>query len=627
MKTLQNPIEQNQRGSALIAVIVFTMILGLLGAAFFTLAELEFNLVELDKRQLQAGHIAESGLQYVKRLVESGEINPFDPGFDHDDYDDLWHMDIEDGSIDIEWVEDEGNVYRYVQGTKVLVQSKGTVTRGGQETEVIFEGYIGLPGSLGHDCSVASVNGFVRKGYVGTHRNFNYEETDGGSAWMDKTSTSVRNVISDPYEDPLETDNSDRFFSKSAVMPKELDFTDMDRFKQYFPGNFIAGNMIYSATNVPGADIIMVDGNINIEKVNIEKDWPSHTDVTFVATGDITVNGDVSPYVQTDYTARLNLIAKNDIKLEGNRNYTVINGIALAGRDIVFTGSGSISSESDASRFFGTIVAGRYVQFDDGWLVSDSTNVINGCMVNLADIAIDDFEPDINHWHKKNDIAFEHYTINPAEPGYNAVMGSKALKITINRDSDSSYYPGNVYMDFDESGSIGLQDWNTYAALGGKLSFWLKADDMEDSGSNPYLKLNINQRNNSSEGNAHIDLSNANTGYSDGSGWARIEIPLTSFTLEDNFDWDDIKSFNFYCIDDPPIFQTRDFFIDNIQISGSQNLRNYGLPSGIRYEITNKREISEIVEAIPYEIPQGAGESGASGCFIFTAGFFFQADN
>jgi hypothetical protein len=175
-----------------------------------------------------------------------------------------------------------------------------------------------------------------------------------------------------------------------------------------------SGDQTFTPGNDPtagasGRSIIYVNGDITIDRVDFgylnddgdpkNADWEGYPserfDLTFIANGDITVNG-----VDCGNVGRLVLVAEDDIIFKGDYD-TKVNGIAIASDDITLDGDllgGSSGCQYDlltpqttsrpvkyAAYFMGSMMAGDLIRLeDDGWAVLYDENVINGQMYSTV---------------------------------------------------------------------------------------------------------------------------------------------------------------------------------------------------------------------------------------------------
>ncbi len=524
-----------------------------------------------------------------------------------------------------------GSVDVDADGEAGLTASEDGFTFDPDDVNRKFEAYIGLPGSLGERIGGKGISAAAGAFYAGgvevslSSESRQFVTPDGdqikdrngndGFLYFSKgTYGGIWDQWGFIFSDPAPTVSSGEI-DEVELPPGIFDATgeyiddDTDGIPDYFQDLdlrvYNSGDQTFTPSNDPtaGADgkaIIYVDGSITIDSVDFGYlnddgdpkgfDWEGYPlgrfDLTFIANGDITVNG-----VDCGNVGRLVLVAKN-ITFVGNYN-TKVNGIAIAFNDITLNGSGCpygiLTNQTDYTRpvryaayFSGTMVAGNRINLqDDGWTVIYDENVINGNMYSTTlskptltyeRVEAEDFNT-TNNWdlngnellrtqedYLPEDIGEADYSDGGAD-GVPELM--KMYQAPIWRDP-AGPEPNNhdfgvtdgVYCDFADVGNvfedsdinIGPQDWDNYTTIrfymaldnwqkiaGSKRTYKksLLQVQLEDTGGNR-VTFNVSYQNNdwiAEAGKAH---------------WEHVRINPHDFDPLDPFDSRSVRSIEFY---------------------------------------------------------------------------------
>jgi len=446
-------LPRGKGGAALITAIVFVFFLTLFGLAFYRLGETDIDLFTHRENLSKALYASEAGFDKVRWMLrESHQIpgtNPFKstyveanaisivnptggdffPGEAEKPY--FKVSMIQDVSI-LEPAENKSKVRVRILGSldvdadgeAGLTASEGGFTFDSEDVNRRFEAYIGLPGSLGENISAAAKAFSGESGPYTEGRLFKTPDGDSLNGFLYFGSPPSPWGIWDRWEfifsSPVITGDVELppgiFDATGAFIDDDNDgipdyFQDLD-LRTYSGDKTFDRSKEDPTAGADGRSVIYVNGNIIIDRVDFgylddqgdpkDSDWEGYPsgkfDLTFIANGDITVNG-----VDCGNVGRLVLVAENDIIFKGDYD-TKVNGIAIASDDIILDGDlldGSSSCQyglltpqdpSDYDRpvkyaayFLGSMVAGDLIQLqDDGWTVIYDENVINGSMYSTV---------------------------------------------------------------------------------------------------------------------------------------------------------------------------------------------------------------------------------------------------
>jgi hypothetical protein len=437
-------------GAALVTAIVFVFFLTLFGLAFYRLGETDIDLFTHQKNLSKSLYASEAGLDKVRWILrESDKIAEANPSKDPNPFSSTY---VEADALAIAnppgffpWEEDKA-YFKITEitaellptglpGSRVKVQAFGSVDvdadgepgltpiGGGKfdpdpdDVNRKFEAFISLPGSLSENVSAAARAFSGKSGPFSESRDFVTPDGDSLNGFLYFGSPPSPWGIWDRWEFIF----SNPVITGDVELPPGIFDTngeyiddDTDGIPDYFQDldlRVYSGDQTFRPANDPtaGADgraVIYVNGNITIENVDFghlndndpwevrNSDWegypPGRFDLTFIANGDITVNG-----VDCGNVGRLVLVAK-DIIFKGDYD-TKVNAIAIASDDITLGSScqyGILTPQNPsdydrpvmyAAYFLGSMVAGDLIQLqDDGWAVIYDENVINGYMYSTA---------------------------------------------------------------------------------------------------------------------------------------------------------------------------------------------------------------------------------------------------
>jgi hypothetical protein len=440
-------------GAALVTAIVFVFFLTLFGLAFYRLGETDIDLFAHEKNLSKAFYASEAGFDKVRWMLrESHQIpkaNPFKSTYVEADAisianptgGDFFPDEAEKPYFKVSMIQDVSILEPAENKNRVRVRVLGSVDAdddglGGltdSDTDGFtfdpvdvnrkFEAYVSLPGSLKENVSAAARAFSGEDGPYVEPRLFKTPDGDSMNGFLYFGSKSTYGGTWDQWEfifsNPVITGDVEL---PPGIFDDTGEFIDDDNdgIPDYFQDldlRTYSGDQTFTLTNDPtaGADgrsVIYVNGDIIIDMVNFgylnddgdpkDSDWEGYPsgkfDLTFIANGDITVNG-----VDCGNVGRLVLVAENDIIFKGDYD-TKVNGIAIASDDIILDGDlldGSSGCQYDlltpqdpsdydrpvryAAYFLGSMVAGDLIQFqDDGWAVIYDENVINGYMYSTT---------------------------------------------------------------------------------------------------------------------------------------------------------------------------------------------------------------------------------------------------
>jgi len=544
--------KEGSAGVAYVAVLILILLITVSGLAFVQLGEMEDRLFMEEARLSQALWAAEGAarkavwalrqLPLLQSLNPAATLNPFhgkwysDPAHPLDDTDLMELLNPAPGGPF--YPGPLAPYYRVTDlvgaGTKVRMRVIGSVDRDGdgdegmadqdgdgsiglaeadpQDTNRFVEFFLGLPGSLGRDVSVAAadlVDGNGQRVSL-TWNGEAFRSAKGqvisGFWYVNRTGTYQFDTVLSKLVLRGDSDNDD--LPGPVQLPKGLFLSSGDPDPGYFadlPVRIFDGDQLFdqnadpTAGTAPGT-VLWVNGDVTLRDVNfgtvsstggvVGSDW-QRTDVTLVAAGDITVEN-----VACNWVGRLVLVARN-IHLNGTWGRW-INGLLVASGDVHLWSSPPAgfppqfewitqwvwsfpSWNAFGTYFFGSLLAGGKVYLHEGgWALLFDRHVLNGIMGVLPrTVLLDRFEGEGLGpcWAKSGEV------ITAAQGGYlqdertNGAGDSpdpggdgipELLRVTVTPLVDASGQGETVRLVLDGSlagCAAGLRDWASYSEI------------------------------------------------------------------------------------------------------------------------------------------------------------------
>ncbi len=539
-------------GIAYVAVLILILLITVSGLAFVQLGEMEDRLLVEESRLSQAMWAAEGGarkaawalrrLPAIQSLNPTAQLNPFDQVWYSDPAHPLNDTDLVDllnpvpgetfypgprapyyriadltgagtkvrmrviGSVDSDGDGDEGLADQDGDGTIGLTEADP------QDSNRFLEFFLGLPGSLKRDVSVACLDLVDGNGQrvALSWNNETIRSAKGqdisGFWYANRTGTyQFDTVLSKAI---LRGESQEEDLAGDVELPRGLFLPSGDPDPTYFadlPMRVFDGDQVFDRGMDPtvgtaAGTVLWVNGDVTLRDVNfgtvsstgsvVGSDW-QRTDVLIVATGDITVEN-----VACNWVGRLVLVAK-DIHLNGTWGRW-INGLLVASGDVHLWSSPPAgfppqfewitqwvwsfpSWNAFGTYFFGSLLAGEKVYLHEGgWALLFDRHVINGIMgVMPRTVLVDGFEGDGLGpcWATSGEVTtiaqggyLQDERLNGAgdstDPGRDGVP--EVLRMTVSPLVEDSGEGEMVRLVLDGSlggCAAGLRDWGAYSEI------------------------------------------------------------------------------------------------------------------------------------------------------------------
>lgn len=539
-------------GIAYVAVLILILLITVSGLAFVQLGEMEDRLFVEEARLSQAMWAAEGGARKaawaLRRLPAIQSLNPtakFNP------FDQRWYSDPAHPLTDTDLVallnpvpgetfypEPRAPYYRIADlagaGTKVRMRVIGSVDSDGdgdeglvdqdgdgsiglteadpQDSNRFLEFFLGLPGSLGRDVSVACLDVVDGNGQrlPLTWNNEAFRSAKGqdisGFWYANRAGTYQFDMVLSKAI--LRGESQEEDLAGEVELPRGLFLPNGDPDSTYFADLAVRvfdGDQVFDRDTDPTAgtasgEVLWVNGDVTLRDVNfgtvsstggvVGSDW-QETDVIIVATGDITLEN-----VACNWVGRLILVARN-IHLNGTWGRW-INGLLVVSGDVHLWSSPPAgfpaqfewitqwvwsfpSWNAFGTYFFGSLIAGGKVYLHEGgWALLFERHVINGVMgVMPKTVLMDRFEGDGLGpcWATSGEVTttaqggyLQDERLNgagdSADPGGDGVP--EVLRVTVSPLVEDSGEGEMVRLVLD--GSLagcpeGLRDWGVYSEI------------------------------------------------------------------------------------------------------------------------------------------------------------------
>ncbi len=543
---------ETSAGIAYVAVLILILLITVSGLAFVQLGEVEDRLFVEEARLSQAMWAAEGGarkaiwalrrLPAIQSLNPAARLNPFDQTWYSDPAHPLSDTDLVDLLNPVPgetfYPEALAPYYRIAElvgaGTKVRMRVIGSVDSDGdgdeglvdqdgdgviglteadrQDSNRLLEFFLGLPGTLGRDVSVACLDMVDGNGQrvALTWNNESFRSAKGqeisGFWYANRTGSYQFDVVFSKAI--LRGDSQEDDLTGEVEPPRGLFLANGEPDPAYFadlPMRVFDGDQIFdrdtdpTAGTAPGT-VLWVNGDVTLRDLDlgtvsspggvVGSDW-RRTDVIIVATGGITLEN-----VACNWAGRLVLVAR-DIHLNGTWGRW-INGIVVASGDVHLWSSPPSgfpagfqwvtqwvwsfpSWNAFGTYFFGSLIAGgRVYLHEGGWALLFDRHVINGVMgVMPSTLLIDRFEGDGLGpcWAVSGEVItaaqggyLQDERINgagdSADPGGDGVP--EVLRVTVSPLAEDSGEGEMVRMVLDGSSAgcaADLRNWGVYSEI------------------------------------------------------------------------------------------------------------------------------------------------------------------
>jgi hypothetical protein len=353
---------REQKGSALLSVVIFAIILTIAGLAFFSLSSYDAGLYQRRQEASQALANAESGAERARWVLLQ-----------------VWskssaQLDSAGLQTVVEEIDDNGQPTRTGEDIidfvhQVRVKSRSTVNQVERELWVILEP--GLQYALGAAHNVHFYGGANDGSWADFFELKNDVYTTGGIRYGNQITGNGEGK----YDEANQGD-----------VPMPDYFGDVTSFTNQFQG---LADTVYSGDQhfgywswtwhgVGNDDIIFVDGDVEIDR-NVENYSGQSIDKTIIATGDITVNSGMS-----NSDDRLVLISYGDVTMKGMGISDEIWAVILAGG--TFETKGYWSWAGGGGYIHGFVLANdvdmmgydmiEQIHIKEGWWIEQDLGVI-----------------------------------------------------------------------------------------------------------------------------------------------------------------------------------------------------------------------------------------------------------
>ncbi len=502
------------RGAAYLAVLILVLIISLAGLELLKLRELETHLSQEAIREEQARQAALAGMSRAAWLLRrlaflpaEGSPNPFhwkwygSPANPSKDTDFLRLARPGPGEF---FYPAPGKPYYLLgdvrgAGTRVRLRVLGSVDSNGngwaglsdqdqdgypdlldadpEDANWFLETYLGLPGSLGQDITLAARR---------------ISDAGGNEISLQQGSTSLRlakaveakgfwyDVQSGPNS--FKTLVAGQIHLASQVLPAELFDPEGTPLKSYFKGiplKELDGDQVFGSSpdptrDLPPGGVIWVQGDAILQELDLENDW-ERKDLTLVATGKLSLRG-----VTCGWGGRVVAISK-EMEILG-RPQLWVNGILVAGRDVSLGSLGAAqgvdcsgSLPCSAMYMFGTMVAGGDLKLlSEGWALVFDPLVLNGAMGwSPPPVLLERFETEgLGPWWDKTggELAQGEYlpdeTLHRAGDSGDLGGDNKAqlLRFTVRPRADAAGLGQEARLALDRCAGC-IQDWRPYSFM------------------------------------------------------------------------------------------------------------------------------------------------------------------
>jgi hypothetical protein len=351
-----------EKGSALISVVVFAIILTIAGLAFFSLSSYDAGLYQRRHEASQALASAESGAERARWALLAA-----------------WSKST--AQIDsigiltvVEEIDGSGQPTRTGEDIidfahEVRIQATGSDGQVQRKLEVILEP--GLAYALGAANDVNFHGGANDGSWADFFDRYNDVIITGGIQYGGQINGNGEGK----YDDASQGDISlpDYFDNVSAFTNQFQSLADT-----VYSGDKHFGYWSWTWHGVGSDDIIFVDGDVEIDR-HVENYSGTSIDKTIIATGDITVNSGMS-----DSNDRLVLIAYGDVIMKGAGIGDEMWAVILAGGD--FTTQGYWSWAGGGGYIHGFVLANEVdmmgydifeqIHLKEGWWIEQDLGVI-----------------------------------------------------------------------------------------------------------------------------------------------------------------------------------------------------------------------------------------------------------